>query len=69
MSKIKIKVNNKLFNLELDEEFAIFLADDLVKNLGKENNSIKDLVGAYLSRNYELFEISKKVQNLNHKLS
>jgi hypothetical protein len=69
MSKIKLKVNNKLFNLELDEDFATFLADDLITHLSKENNSIKDLVSAYINKNYELFQLHKKVQELNHKLS
>ena len=69
MSKIKIKVNSKLFNLELDDEFATFMANELGTNLGKENNSIKDLVNAYLNKNLELFNINKKAQELNNKLS
>ena len=69
MSKIKLKINNKLFNLELDDDFAAFLVNELAANLSKENNSIKDLVSAYINKNYELFQISKKVQELNNKLS
>ena len=69
MSKIKLKVNNKLFNLDLDEDFAMFLANELSINLNKENSSIKDLVSAYINKNYELFQLSKKVRELNHKLS
>ena len=69
MSKIKIKINNKLFNLELEEDFAIFIANELATNLAKDNNSVKDLVSAYLNKNHELYQLSKKVQELNNKLS
>lgn len=69
MAKIKIKVNNKLFNLDLDDEFAHFMHSELVENLGRENNSIKDLIGAYINKNYELYELNKRLQELNSKLS
>jgi len=69
MSKIKLKINNKLFNLELEEDFAVFLANELNNNLNKENSSIKDLVSAYINKNYELYQLSKKARELNHKLS
>jgi hypothetical protein len=69
MAKIKLKINGKLFNLELEEEFANFLRNDLARNLGKDNNSIKELLSAYISKSNELFELTKKVKELNHKLS
>jgi hypothetical protein len=66
---VRIKVNSKLFNLELDSEFAFFLQNELSQNLNKDNNSLKDLISAYINKNYELFEITRKVSNLNQKLS
>lgn len=69
MAKIKIKINGKLFNLELDDEFGAFVQNELSHNLSKDNNSIKDIVSAYINKNYELYELSKRVQELNHKLS
>jgi hypothetical protein len=69
MAKIKVKVNNKLFNLDLEDGFAAFLQEDLMKHLNKENNSIKDLIGAYINKNYEIYELHKRLSDLNHKLN
>jgi hypothetical protein len=69
MAKIKIKVNNKLFNLELEDAFANFVRTDLDRTLAKENNSIKELLSAYINKNYELFELTNRLKDLNKKLS
>jgi len=69
MKKIKIKINSRIFNLELEDDFADFLHSELQENLHRENNSIKDLLGAYINKNYELYEVTKKLQELNNKLS
>jgi hypothetical protein len=66
---VRIKVNSKLFNLELDDDFAVFLQNELSQNLSKDNNSLKDLISAYINKNYELFELQKKIHVLNQKLS
>ncbi|HIO70389.1 MAG TPA: hypothetical protein EYG60_00490 [Campylobacterales bacterium] len=69
MKKIKIKINSRIFNLELEDDFADFLHSELQENLNRENNSIKDLLGAYINKNYELYEVTKRLQELNNKLS
>ncbi len=69
MKKIKVKINSRIFNLELEDDFADFLHSELQENLNRENNSIKDLLGAYINKNYELYEVTKRLQELNNKLS
>ncbi len=70
MTKIKMKVNGKIFNLEIEDGFANYLKGDLVKfSLNRDTTSIKDLVGAYVSKSFELYEVSQKLQTLNQKLS
>jgi len=70
MTKIKMKVNGKIFNLELEDGFANYLKADLVKlSLNRDTTSIKDIVSAYVSKSFELYELAQKVQTINQKLS
>jgi hypothetical protein len=67
--KIRLKINGKTFDLDLDNDFASFLIEDLSKNLNKENISIKDLLSAYVRKNYELHQFNLKIQEIDTKLS
>jgi len=58
---MKLRVNEKLYNLGLesieDKEFVQFIKDDLNKVFkGKKNVSVKELLQAYISKNYEIYE-------------
>jgi hypothetical protein len=70
MTRIKMKVNGKIFNLELEDGFANYLKGDLVKlGLNRDTSTIKDLVSAYIGKSLEIYEFSQKLQALNQKLS
>jgi hypothetical protein len=66
---VKIKINSKLFRLELEEEVAEFIQDDFAQYLGKDNNSLKDLLDAYIRKSMDQYHLHKKVEDLNQKLS
>jgi hypothetical protein len=66
---VRIKINGKLFKLELEEDLAEFFIADLSKNLNKDNNSVKDLLNAYIGKTIEQYNLAKKVGELAQKLS
>ena len=67
---MKLRVNEKLYNLGLesieDKEFVQFIKDDLNKVFkGKENVSVKELLQAYISKNYEIYESIQSLKMMN----
>ena len=67
---MKIRVNEKLYNLGLDniedKEFVQFIKDDLNKVFsGKESISVKELLQAYISKNYEMYEAIQSLKTMN----
>ncbi|EJF07406.1 hypothetical protein ThvES_00004890 [Thiovulum sp. ES] len=66
---VKIKINGKLFRLELEQDLAEFFIADLNESLNKDNNSVKDLLNAYIKKTIEQFNLAKKVEELTIKLS
>ena len=64
MKKIQVKIENRVFNISVDEEFASFLEKDLQTLL---NASVKDLLSLYLQKSYEIFSAEKKINNFLEK--
>ena len=67
---MKLRVNEKLYNLGLesieDKEFVQFIKDDLNKVFkGKKNVSVKELLQAYISKNYEIYESIQSLKMMN----
>ncbi len=60
MKKIQVKIENRVFNISVDKEFASFLEKDLQTLL---NASVKDLLSLYLQKSYEIFSAEKKINN------
>lgn len=57
---ITLKIENKSFDISLDSDFADLLSKDLHQNFEDVNDiQIKDLLRAYVKKNYELFEFNK----------
>ncbi len=67
MKKIRIKIENKIFDIGIrDEEFASFLENDL-SNLNIKN--VKSLLSSYVKKSYELYSLEKKLKNFMDKNS
>ncbi len=64
MKKIQVKIENRVFNISVDEEFASFLEKDLQTLL---DASVKDLLSLYLQKSYEIFSAEKKINNFLEK--
>jgi hypothetical protein len=69
VQKVTVKVEGKEYELELQEDFALYMQRELDKNLSRHsNNSAKELLNAYLKKCYECYLAEKKLQNLLKKL-
>ncbi len=64
MKKIQVKIENRVFNISVDEEFASFLEKDLQTLL---DASVKDLLSLYLQKSYEIFSAERKINNFLEK--
>jgi hypothetical protein len=70
--KIGLHIGGRRFDVDVEDDFAIFLEHQMVKDFNIDgNNDLKLLLQAYVRKNHELFtqekriaEILKKVDNL-----
>ncbi|MCK4442385.1 MAG: hypothetical protein KAU90_10290 [Sulfurovaceae bacterium] len=64
MKKIKFPINGRKYEVELDNDFAIFVKEHLSKNNlseEKNNDSVK-LLNAYLSALKEKYDIQNELE-------
>ena len=56
-TKVSLTINGSRFDIELENEFAYFLREQMQKDFNTEgNNDAKTLLYAYVRRNAELFK-------------
>ena len=56
-TKVSLTINGSRFDIELENEFAYFLKEQMKKDFNTEgNNDAKTLLYAYVRRNAELFK-------------
>jgi len=56
-TKVSLTINGSRFDIELENEFACFLKEQMKKDFNTEgNNDAKTLLYAYVRRNAELFK-------------
>lgn len=69
MKKVTLTFNGSRFDIDLEENFAHYLEQQMAKDFNVEgNNDMKLLLQAYVSRSYELFEQEKSIQQLLQKI-
>jgi len=69
MKKISITVAGKTYDINVDNEFAALLEESIKKDLKIDgNNSVKNLLEAYLKKNYECFMMEKRLSELLKKI-
>ena len=63
--KIGLRVNSRIFDVDVDDEFAEYLNKQMVKDFNIEgNNDIKVLLQAYIRKNYDLYIQDKKMRDM-----
>ena len=63
--KIGLHIGGRRFDVDLDEDFAVFLEKNMEKDFNVEgNNEIKILLQAYVRKNHELYLQEKEIETL-----
>ena len=64
-TKVSLTINGSRFDIELENEFACFLREQMKKDFNTEgNNDAKTLLYAYVRRNAELFKQEEEIIKL-----
>ena len=64
-TKVSLTINGSRFDIELENEFAYFLKEQMKKDFNTEgNNDAKTLLYAYVRRNAELFKQEEEIIKL-----
>jgi DNA polymerase/3'-5' exonuclease PolX len=67
--KITLTINGSRFDIDVDATFAVFLEEQMHKDMNMEgNNSFKTLLQAYIRKNYELYNQELELSRLLKKI-
>ena len=67
--KIGLYIGGRRFDVDIENDFAIFLEKNMAKDFNIEgNNDIKTLLQAYVRKNHELYSQEKKIQEISNTL-
>ena len=67
--KIGLQVGGKRFDVDVEENFAPFLKEQIEKDFNIEgHNDIKALLEAYIRKNHDVYLLNKKVEKILHKM-
>lgn len=63
--KIGLYISGRRFDVDVDDEFASYLNEQLEKDFNIEgNNDVKVLLQAYIRKNYELYLQDKQMKDI-----
>jgi len=63
--KIALRVGGRVFDVNVADDFALFLDDKMKDDFNVEgNNEIKVLLKAYIKKSHELFLQEQGIQNI-----
>ena len=66
--KIGLHIGGRRFDVDVEEEFAIFLKRQMSKDFNVDgNNDLKLLLQAYVRKNHEIFLHEKDMQDILNK--
>ena len=64
-TKIGLKIIGKMFEVDVDEDFAVFLHSQMQDDFNIDgNNEIKILLQAYLQKSHDLFMQEQNLQDI-----
>lgn len=68
--KISLRVNSTPFNIDIEEDFGVFLLNAMKDDFNVDgNNDIKIVLQAYVRKNYQLFENEKLLEKMADAIS
>lgn len=67
--KIGLNIGGRRFDVDVDDDFAIFLRHQMSKDFNIEgNNDLKLLLQAYVRKNHELYTQKQKIEEITKKI-
>ncbi|MDF1874402.1 hypothetical protein JHD48_01495 [Sulfurimonas sp. SAG-AH-194-I05] len=67
--KIGLHVGGRRFDVDVEEEFAVYLEKKMAKDFNIDgNNDLKLLLQAYVRKTYELYTIDEKIDEITKKI-
>jgi len=67
--KIGLHIGGRRFDVDVGEDFAPFLQQQMLKDFNMDgNNDLKTVLQAYVRKNHELFLQEQKMQDMLKKL-
>lgn len=67
--KISLHIGGRNFDLDVDEQFAVFMEHQMVKDFNIDgNNDLKVLLQAYMCKSYELYTQEQKIKQIIKKI-
>ena len=67
--KIGLYLGGRRFDVDVDDDFALFLEFQMEKDFNIEgNNELKSIMQAYVRKNYELYMQENKIKKLIEKI-
>jgi len=67
--KIGLYIGGRRFDVEVDDEFAKYLEEQMLKDFNIEgNNELKTVMQAYVRKTYELYQQDKDVVKIIKKI-
>ncbi len=67
--KLGLYIGGRRFDVEVAEDFAFFLEEQMRRDFNIEgNNDLKLLLQAYVRKNHELYLQEKKIEEIEKKL-
>ncbi len=67
--KLGLNIGGRRFDVDLDDQFAAFLEKEMKKDFNLDgNNDIKQLLQAYVRKNYELYLQEQKIEEITKTL-
>ena len=63
--KICLTIGGKRFDLNIDDQFALFLQAQMALDLNVDgNNEVKKVLEAYVRKTYELYSKEKQIEEI-----
>ena len=63
--KIGLHIGGRRFDVDVEDEFALFLEDEMAKDFNIDgNNDLKKMLHAYVRKTHELFLQEKEIEKI-----
>ena len=66
--RISLKIHGSRFEIELEDGFAQYFKEQSAELSFHEDNDIKDLLRAYVQKNYDMYCINSSVESIIDKI-